>query len=655
MTDERHKTNTTTAAAAFIHGQSTDPPGKHGHGKEAECSAKDSLEGGQEHAGSDEPEGHGGPTSHAPPAGCSSRPDLSTLRNSLLMQANDVASTDMYASAETSNSCWGNLLSTAVPSSGESACLPLDHSQSGSHMALAELKGVRSGAAAGYAGLPQPQVETAPVSQLRPTQPAGRISFGRLEQRLSHAGTRVSDGDRNTGSTAQSTDDTLNSMGTGGLSEAAPEVSFCNASASLLSSGPLPGAELSMGAVERMLFDERSQSIAPQACVSDPSPAASRNTPPGGRLHLRLGPKLKAAAADESSPLPPLGAMIKLKNALDFDAASTVEAATAAKVCISAAEAEQLAEVTACNTAEEAEMPPEGAVEDGASKSMAAIAEAAALVKQAVEVVDVDVTDDRGRFRAAADGSMAQHAAAQQSQTQVTAEEESDAEAADDLAAALQSEEDSDNDVDGAWEAAWESAEKDAEREEWEGASSSAAATGCNPHLTAPGSKSSSPRKSPRKRSRSTDATPSPNPNRRGVHQQGTCDRASVRAAAVAAATTSSPAPLQPALLNKDGTSSDHANIGFDSLSDEDDDRPVAELFSAWRARSGAIQAGNQDEAPRELDRIGAVSHIGEEPSPAQMAHSPLSPITAPLDPDLEAEMKQRGRGHVLLGPSYLQ
>ena len=99
----------------------------------------------------------------------------------------------------------------------------------------------------------------------------------------------------------------------------------------------------------------------------------------------------------------------------------------------------------------------------------------------------------------------------------------------------------------------------------------------------------------------------------------------------------------------------DHANIGFDSLSDEDDDRPVAELFSAWRARSGAIQAGNQDEAPRELDRIGAVSHIGEEPSPAQMAHSPLSPITAPLDPDLEAEMKQRGRGHVLLGPSYLQ
>ena len=411
-----------------------------------------------------------------------------------------------------------------------------------------------------------------------------------------------------------------------------------------------------MGAVERMLFDERSQSIAPQA--SDPSPAASRNTPPGGRFHLRLGAKLKASAADESSALAPLGAMIKPKNALDFDAASTVAAATAAKLCIPAAEAEQLAEVTACNTAEEAEMPPEGAVEDGASKSMAAIAEATALAKQAVEVVDVDVTDDRGRFLAAADGSMAQHAAAQQSQTQVTAEEESDAEAADDLAAALQSEEDSDNDVDGAWEAAWESAEKDAEREEWEGASPSAAATGCNPHLTArtaPGSKSSSPRKSPRKRSRSTDATPSPNPNRRGVHQQGTCDRASVRAAAVAAATTSSPAPLQPALLNKDGTSSDHANIGFDSLSDEDDDRPVAELFSAWRARSGAIQTGNQDEAPRESDRIGALSHMEAEPSPAQMAHSPLSPITTPLDPDLEAEMKQRGRGHVLLGPSYLQ
>ena len=43
-----------------------------------------------------------------------------------------------------------------------------------------------------------------------------------------------------------------------------------------------------------------------------------------------------------------------------------------------------------------------------------------------------------------------------------------------------------------------------------------------------------------------------PNPNRRGSNSR-TCDRASVRAAAVAAATTSSHAPLQPALLNKIG------------------------------------------------------------------------------------------------------
>jgi hypothetical protein len=669
--------------------------------------------------------------------------DPATHRQSMLMQASDVASTDVYAAADMPGgaSSWSLLRACrgiGGHSSGD-ASLPLDQprssgQQAGSDDRCDHTTGTQAGPGvtpppASVSGEAEPRRSFARLgSLLSSASGLGGASLshppnGSAQPSLGGASAQARSGSHVIGNTS-ACEDGSRSCGDGGASRGvtAPSLASalpsggsrvasqrCSAQAPPLfscgvqlgtamgMSGPLPGAELSVGAVERMLFDERSQSLAhsegqaghagkggDHASTSSfdiPKPTREQSSL---RFQLRLSDALKSVSTPscqaEASSRQEEGRMIHMGQsaaAIGSDGQPTRAAPVAQTACLVAADAKDAG--AAVDTPAQAQAPLHGGSTDdddacaAESRPMISAQDTSdGLHGQAcgsAEVADPSAHEEAHSALAAAADMLKPESdatappipsAPQREEPEANATEQaaadSDAEAADDLAAMLGSESDSDEDD---WEAEWNSAEQEVREEDQARA---AAAEGSGARRGRSKSKEASPFKSPRKSPRRGGVaqemqgarTPPSSRNRAGRKAPGTSERSAGLPSNTAVPPSSMPSPGRAQLSTHNG-----APLPSD---DSDDDRPVAELLSEWTRGDQALDttASRSLAGKRPLAGGGAASSPKRGRSTSDFVQDgrvtgsaplpPLSPITAPLDAELDAQLQSQGRELFLSG-----